>query len=108
MLWLRKIDESCEGTTSGNMPQWDLRGNPQEVSIEEIGGKHQRHLRRATGRSQKPEPRKDGRQYPLVERDPPQDRTAMPETHITEQEWAALRQQEDPRDQAKIIREDYP
>ena len=108
MLWLRKIDESCEGTTSGNMPQWDLRGNPQEVSIEEIGGKHQRHLRRATGRSQKPEPRKDGRQYPPVERDPPQDRTAMPETHITEQEWAALRQQEDPRDQAKIIREDYP
>ena len=51
MLWLRKIDESCEGTTPGNMPQWDLRGNPQEVSIEEIGGKHQRHLRRATGRS---------------------------------------------------------
>ena len=108
MLWLRKIDESCEGTTSGNMPQWDLRGNPQEVSIEEIGGKHQRHLRRATGRSQKPELRKDGRQYPPVERDPLQDRTAMPETHITEQEWAALRQQEDPRDQAKIIREDYP
>ena len=32
----------------------------------------------------------------------------MPETHITEEEWAALRQQEDPRDQAKIIREDYP
>ena len=108
MLWLRKIDESCEGTTSGNMPQWDLRGNPQEVSIEEIGGKHQRHLRRATGRSQKPELRKVGRQYPPVERDPLQDRTAMPETHITEQEWAALRQQEDPRDQAKIIREDYP
>ena len=108
MLWLRKIDESCEGTTPGNMPQWDLRGNPQEVSIEEIGGKHQRHLRRATGRSQKPEPRKDGRQYPPVESDPLQDRTAMPETHITKQEWAALRQQEDPRDQAKIIREDYP
>ena len=40
MLWLRRIDESYEGTTPGNMPQWDLRGNPQEVSIEEIGGKH--------------------------------------------------------------------
>ena len=108
MLWLRKIDESCEGTTPGNMPQWDLRGNPQEVSIEEIGGKHQRHLRRATGGSQKPDTREDGRQYPPVESDPLQDRTAMPETHITEEEWAALRQQEDPRDQAKIIKEDYP